>query len=164
VSLAEVDAFRGWEEYFPRGLCLDANLIVLLVVGSVWPDRIATHKRTSALAFTEDDFEVLASCCALFSRKVTLPNVLTEASDFLKTEEEQCVLRALCIETWDEVPIASKQAASAAEYPFLGLADSAVLERFAGQALVLSTDAVLVNQVLARNGAAVNFTWLRGLG
>ena len=153
---------RVIDQYRSRGLFLDANLTVLLVVGALSLQRLARHKRTSA--YTPEDFEVLRRFCGLFSRLVTLPNVLTEASDLLREDEEQVILKNLCIDVWEEHTVASRKAAAAREYPYLKLADSAILQEIVGSFLVLSDDGPLVAAIRARNGAALEFDWLRLIG
>ncbi len=160
MNLNEVD--RLVSEYRDRGLFLDANLTVLLVVGALSPERIPRHKRTSAYDF--EDFDLLQRFCTFFPRVATLPNVLTEASILLRDQDEQLVLRALCIERWEETTIPSRTVAAAQEYPYLGLADSAILEGIVGSFLVLTDDGPLVTAIQARAGAALHFDWIRVIG
>ena len=144
--------------YRDRGLFLDTNLILLLVVGARDPRAVARHRRTSD--YTADDVEILRRFCGLFARLVTLPHVLTEASDLLHSGEEQAVLRSLGIEVWEEQSIASREAAAAPEYAYVGLADAAILERIVGSYFVLTADDKLARAIWARSGHALHFTQL----
>lgn len=157
MSPGEID--RLVSEYRGRGLLLDSNLVVLLVVGAVSPECVARHRRTSA--YTSDDFEILQRFCGFFARLVTLPNVLTEASDLLYDGREQALLRALCIESWDETTVVSREAAATREYEYLGLADAAILSSTTASFLVLTDDNRLAAAIMNKQGPVIHFDWLR---
>jgi hypothetical protein len=59
-----------------RGVVLDTNLLVLLVVGLASPDYIPVHKRLSAYA--RSDFALLLRLLSGTSRLMVTPNTLTE--------------------------------------------------------------------------------------
>ena len=61
---------------------VDANLTVLLVVGSADRDFIAKHKRLQG--YTIDDFELLGILIAKFSEIVVLPHILAEVSSLAR--------------------------------------------------------------------------------
>ena len=61
---------------------VDANLTVLLVVGSASKDYIATHRRLQD--YTVDDFEMLGVLIAQFSEIVLLPHILAEVSSLAR--------------------------------------------------------------------------------
>jgi hypothetical protein len=61
---------------------VDANLLVLLVVGSASRDYIAKHKRLQG--YTIYDFELLGLIIADFSDIVLLPHILVEVSSLAK--------------------------------------------------------------------------------
>src|SRR5690349_21025753 len=61
------------------GLLMDANLLVLYLVGRTNKGRIPTFKRTQQ--YTIEDFELLDLLAASFQRLVTTPHVLTEVSN-----------------------------------------------------------------------------------
>ena len=77
---------------------LDANLIVLLIVGAVGRERISQHKRTRR--FPPEDYDRLLD---LLERKrvFVTPNTLTEASNLLKPRH-RAVLRTLIEESTEE--------------------------------------------------------------
>lgn len=63
-----------------KGVFVDTNLLVLLLVGSVNPNRILNFKRTQN--FTREDFRVLSKLVAWFGNPlVTTPHVLSQVSD-----------------------------------------------------------------------------------
>ena len=65
----------------PSALFVDANLIVLLVVGLVGRDLIARHRRTRT--FDVDAFERLTRAISRVGDVRVTPNALTEASNLL---------------------------------------------------------------------------------
>lgn len=149
------------DSYLPRGLFLDANLIVLLVVGAISRHLVARHKRTNA--YTARDFDLLVEFAGQFQRRVTTVNVLTEASNLLSSRDEQVMLKGLCIERWDELSITGLEAAGRSEYPYLGLADAATIQGIAGSYLVLTADQPLVVALQALSKPVLWFEWLRAI-
>ena len=65
----------------PAGCFLDANLLVLLVVGSVDRELIAKHRRLRR--FAVEDYERLLGLIARVERVFVTPNTLTETSNLL---------------------------------------------------------------------------------
>ena len=76
-----------------RSLVLDANVLVLLIVGSVDRESIALHKRTRQ--FIETDFDLLAEIVQRFDRCVVTTSVLTEASNLLAQTHDALKVRLL---------------------------------------------------------------------
>ncbi len=109
---------------------LDANLMVLLVVGSAAREYISRHKRLQD--YTEEDFELLGLIIAEFTDLILLPHILVEVSNLARQIERpartkvQSVLRTL-ITTATELPIPSIYGAQRDEFDNLGLADSVIL-------------------------------------
>ena len=64
-----------------RGIFVDANLLVLFVVGSTDTGLIAKHRRLRTL--DPEDYERLADMVARAGRVLVTPNTLTEASNLL---------------------------------------------------------------------------------
>jgi hypothetical protein len=64
-----------------KTIALDANLLVLLVVGLAEPRYIPLHKRLKA--FTVDDFKLLTKMIAASAGMAVAPNALSEASNLL---------------------------------------------------------------------------------
>ncbi len=63
-----------------KGVLVDANLLVLLLVGTVNRRRIGDFKRTQS--FTAEDFDLLRKLIAhLGPRMVATPHVLSQVSD-----------------------------------------------------------------------------------
>lgn len=158
MTLSEVS--RLIDEYRGRGVFLDTNLLLLFVVALRSSERVHSHRRLQK--FTPADAEVLYRFCGLFSRIVTLPHVLTQTSDLLG-DHEQLYLKQM-IDVAHEESVPSREVATLPQFSYLGLADAAVLSRIAGSFLVLSDDRLLVTEVQALNGGALQFGWLQAIG
>lgn len=150
------------------GFFIDANLLVLLVVGSVGRDLISKHKRLRR-AYTAEDYELLVDLLSRVNRVFVMPNTLTEASNLLahhaEPERSQLFdkLRTLIHES-QEICVASKDASDNSAFRRLGLTDAALLEVVTTESPLLTVDLSLYLAALKKGeGAAVNFTHLRDL-
>lgn len=157
MNLSEVD--RLVQEYRGRGVFLDTNLLLLFVVGLRSSERVRSHRRLQR--FTPDDAEALYRFCGLFSRIVTMPHVLTQTSDLLRDDEQLYLKQVIDLAQEEFVP--SREVATMHQYPYLGLADAAILARIAGAFLVLSDDGLLVAEVQSLNGGALSFGWVQAI-
>jgi len=61
-----------------KGLLVDTNLLVLLIVGSVNRDRISRFKRTTG--YSPADWDLLIGTLEQVSHRYTIPHVLAEVS------------------------------------------------------------------------------------
>lgn len=77
-----------------RPVAVDANLLLLLIVGSASPAYIGQHKRLRNI-YTEGDLTVLVKLLATFSEIVLLPNTLTETSNLLRYIAEPAKTKVL---------------------------------------------------------------------
>ena len=143
------------------GYFVDANLLILLVVGSVDPRIIAKHRRLDD--FTTDDYDFLIVVLNEVPHIFVTPNTLTEASNLLRQhgEPERSLLMdrlAYLIEESDEVVVASAQAVANSHFGQLGLTDAALLESISPQTPLLTVDHELYAAALANgNDSAVDF-------
>ena len=62
-------------------MLIDANALVLLIIGLIDQELISSHKRTST--YTKDDYENLLLIIKDFHNLVVLPNVWTEVDNLL---------------------------------------------------------------------------------
>ncbi len=105
------------------GLFIDANLLVLLVVGSV--DRGLIEKYRRLREYSEEDYDLPLGLLGRFQQVFVTPNTLTETSDLLgqHAEPERSLLfkgLRFIIQRSREVVVASKDAASNREFERLG--------------------------------------------
>lgn len=152
----------------PSGYFIDANLLVLFVVGSTDVNLIAKHRRLRG--YSEEDYHILTDMLEQAERIFVTPNTLTEASNLLGQhgdperlnlfESLKFIIQQKCVEIFVE----SASASSRSEFIRLGLTDSALLEAVSEEAPLVTVDADLYMAALndGRN-AALNFNHLRDL-
>ena len=143
---------------------IDANLLVLLVVGSVDEGLVGKHRRTQI--FTRGHYGSLRRVVEATDRVSVTPNTLTEASNLLEDPKDTRFLHHLrrLIDLSEEVVVDSKVAARHRKYPTIGLTDSALLEVVSQHRPLLTIDHDLYGQASAKGeGVAYNFwhhqTW-----
>ena len=145
----------------PKNVYLDANLLVLLVVGETDSKLIAKHKRLSE--FDEEDYERLVRLVSSMGQILVTPNTLTEASNLLAQhgEPEKSrifeVLRIL-IEEYEEIVVTSQIASRNREFKRLGLTDAVLLEVISNEKPLLTVDLDLYLSAINREvDSAFNF-------
>ena len=149
------------------GFFIDANLLVLLIVGSVGRDLIAKHRRLRA--YSVEDFDILINLLDPVDRVFVTPNTLTEASNLLgqhgEPERSHFLSRLrFIIQASKEIVVASVDAANNKAFGRLGLTDAALLEVVTDETPLITVDLNLYLAALNKSeGAAVNFTHLRRL-
>lgn len=146
-----------------KTLVIDANLIILLIVGLADENLVSRHKRTRT--YSVQDFRLLVSIVANYREVVTLPNVLSEVSNLLSFEADDHSRRILAtfikfIETAEERYIASGVGVTRSEFSRLGLSDSVILEAAKGDVHILTADLALHLAALNAGYQSVNFTHL----
>jgi hypothetical protein len=147
-----------------KTVVLDTTLLTLLIVGLTDRKYISAHKRLSE--FDEQDFDLLVSTLEAAQTLVVAPNMLTEASNWLRQINEparsriQVVFR-IFIHEYREIYVESTEASDRDEFLRLGLTDSAVLEVAKDDILILSTDLDLCIAAEIAKYKFVNFNHLR---
>ncbi len=121
---------RQLQTYAPRGVVVDANLLLLLILGSYDRRQISTNKRL--LKFSQEDFDLLVRVLKRFAKVVTTPNILTEVSNLSQAiaESEKAAYFArfasmLTLVREEHVPSAT---ALANRWARFGLTDAAIAE------------------------------------
>ena len=145
----------------PQRIYIDANLLVLLVVGETDKRLISKHRRLSD--FQEEDYERLTRLINQIDQVLVTPNTLTEASNLLAQHKEPersrffDVLRIL-IEKYEEIVVASKTASHNSEFNRLGLTDSVLLEAISNSNPLITVDLKLYLAAISRSEeSAFNF-------
>ena len=143
---------------------MDANLLVLYVVGVVNRRRIRQFKRTRK--HTEEDFDLLLRVLGRFDTLFSVSHVLAEVSNLtdLSGRERllarECLKRTIALLKEPELP--SARATEHKCYLRLGLADAAVATAASDHGLEVLTDDLDLYLALAKESIAVtNFTHLR---
>lgn len=150
------------------GYFIDANLFVLLVVGSEGRSLISKHRRLQGYSAT--DYDILVNLLDPVGKIFVTPNTLTETSNLLGQHGEPersrffQRLRIIIGET-EEVVVASTVASSKREFERLGLTDAALLEVASSETPLVTVDLGLYDAAARTKGTdtVVNFTHLRDL-
>jgi len=150
--------------YSSRGVLVDTNILLLLVVGSLDRQRIPGFKRTSQ--FTVEDYDVLVRVLTGFKKIITTPCILCEVSNLsaqIKAPVKTELFRRLAatIAVLDEQYVRSDTAAGHSSFSRLGLTDAGILYLSRGNYLVLTADLDLYLSLQKEGIDAVNFRHLR---
>lgn len=136
---------------------IDTNLLILYVVGACDPTLVAKCKRTEK--YSTDDFALLDEVVERFPRVVTLPNVLTEVSNFLGHEtgpRKSMLFQTFseCISRFDEQYVPSAGLAEVPHFNDFGLTDLAI-KQIAGDGCLVLTDDQRLRSYLMQFGIDV---------
>ena len=150
-----------------KGALIDANLLVLYLVGSVNPARIESFNRTRS--YTIEDFRLLEWLVSCFSKLFTTPHVLTEVSNLTGglTGRDQTAVRGvirLVVNEWEECFDSSRTVVHDACFERLGLTDAAIATLCGRGMLALTDDLDLHVALQARGADALKFSHIRSLG
>lgn len=147
------------------GHFVDANLLVLLVVGTAQRSLIGRHPRLKA--YTSHDFDVLVKLLDTADKIYVTPNTLTETSNLLpygKRELRERFFKVLrfMIQESEEIVVASQQASEIPEFGRLGLTDAVLIDIACKEIPIVTVDFDLYHAVASRDyRAAVHFNALR---
>ena len=138
---------------------IDANLLVLLVVGSVGREQIGKHRRTRT--FASKDYDRLLSLVESLDRVYVTPNTLTEVSNLLEDRRDTRFLEKfrILVDSSKEIVVASAIAAANSAFTRFGLTDTVLLEVVSAKRPLITVDLDLFNAAFAKGEqAAFNFT------
>ena len=154
------------QQYFPKGVIVDTNLLLLYVIGKYNVQRISNFKRTKE--YTIEDYEILIRILHKFKKIVTTPNILTEVSNLCghcndsekssilgKLKEQICIL--------DEQHISSDKICQNNCFVRYGLTDTAIAELAKNSYLVLTSDLPLTLLLQQFKIDVINFNNIRTL-
>lgn len=152
------------EHYHSSGIVVDANLLLLHIVGSADVDQIARFKRTRI--FTDDDFLALQLILKRFEHIIVTPNLLTEVNSFLNQlpmEQRAYYFAAFALQivSLEEVFLSSATLSEKPEFVAFGLTDTGLSSLAGRDYLVLTTDGRLADYLQRQGWAAINFNHFR---
>ena len=133
---------------------IDANLLVLLVVGTVDRRLVGKHRRVRS--FEPEEYDLLLDLLQQTPQPaVVTPNTLTEVSNLLEDRQDRRFLRQLkeLIEVTEEIVVASSTASNSRAYEQLGLSDAVLLEIASAQRPLVTADLDLYNAALTTKGS-----------
>lgn len=139
------------------GFFIDANLLVLLIIGAVDRTLVGRHRR--ARRFAPADYDRLRDL-ANARRVCVTPNTLTEASNLVEGDPRFLeALRRIVVDGSDETMVPSEQAMHDPAFPRLGLTDAVLLDVISPERPLLTVDLPLYDTATRREpAAAFNFT------
>lgn len=145
---------------------LDANLLLLYVVGKTRQDLIGKHRRVKQ--FNSRDYPLLRKMLCSFSQIILTPNIVTECSDLLSDEPKDDFAKSnlkAFIENDDfivfEQYVQSRSAVRMAEYNYLGVADCSLLSLVDSNTVLLTMDHRLAEAATKKNPYSLNFNHYR---
>lgn len=148
--------------YKNKGIVVDTNLLLLLLVGNYNKEKVSEFKKTQK--YTSLDFDYLAQFLSFFNLIAT-PNILTEVVNHTETYNKQTNgelfvnLRNLT-ETFSERYIPSLYAMNEV-YQKFGLSDSVICSLSNEGYLVLTDDFPLYGYLSSRGNHVINFSHIR---
>jgi rRNA-processing protein FCF1 len=150
--------------YRKKGVLIDANLLLLLGIGTLNQDYIPKFKRTNR--YVVEDFLTLTSFLSLFTKVVTTPNILTEVSNLANSltgnyRVQFGAILSQLIEVLEENYLASQSVANTYELYHFGLSDSTILKLVKEQYLLLTDDLKLSHYAMGNGIDVVNFNHIR---
>jgi hypothetical protein len=147
-----------------RGIIVDANLLLVYVVGYVNPSRLSKFTRTSQ--FNEQSYARLVELIGNFNLVVTTPNILTEVCNLLgnlqEPERSECLSLIKYFltekkESFQEFYVESQTAANEVCFTRLELTDSVISHLAKDKYLVLTVDLELHLHLLSLGIDSINF-------
>ncbi len=150
--------------YSCKGLLLDTNIFLLMVIGMVDRDLIDRFKRTNT--FCGDDYDCLIEFLKNFHRFVVTPNILTEVSNLLGqlTEPKRSaafVTLGRLTTTLFEIYVCSQDLSESTNLVRFGLTDAGLIDFAAENVLTLTDDFRLYGMLRTSGKDAINFNHLR---
>ena len=153
------------DRYRPKGILIDANLLLLYLVGTYDISWVGDGRYNKLAKYTIEDYRILDRLKTLFHVTVTTPNVLTEVSNLVGDLPEAIKIACLSefcsvLDGFEELHVSSFNAARQAGFPLLGLTD-AILTQLSIKYLVVSDDSRLIARLNSAGLEGLNFNHLR---
>jgi hypothetical protein len=152
------------QKYRHKGILVDANLLVVLLVGKLDPAHLKNCRATKS--FTPDDFSLLRRIVEQFETLVTTPHILAEVSSLAGKlpqpllEEFRLLFRRI-VKGLSEQSRPATDIAWDAQFIKFGLTDTAITMIAPGHYLVLSDDLPLCGLLRGRKVDVINFNNIR---
>ncbi len=153
-----------FKKYKNKGLLIDTNILMLLIIGTTNRDRISKFNRTEK--FTSNDYDVLLDIIDKFSHIITTPNILTEINSLIngvgEPERSKCVeTLAKIINNLNENYLQSQEVVKNDKFIKFGLTDCGIMAIAQNKYLVLTDDFKLLNYLQSISIDVINFNHLR---
>lgn len=151
------------KEYRNSGLLIDANLLIVLLVGNTDEGFITKVKATKE--YTKKDYQLLTEIVKHF-KIVTTPHILTEASNLCTKEEryyKEKIYQSLSDTIIDliEIQTPSGEATKTPVFLKFGLTDSVIFKLAQEGFIVLTEDFNLYSYLIGHDCTAANMNHFR---
>ncbi len=143
---------------------MDTNLLVLFIVGNIDPAKVGEHRRLRK--YDLEDLRNLNNAVGEFQKHVSLPNVLTEASNLIGeagkeiTKGAAAHLAKYC-RFVQENYLPSFTAVNTAAFSKLGLTDAAIIELCKQNVTILTDDHALYGSLEKAGLSSINISHLK---
>lgn len=153
-----------WES--STAVIVDANILVLLIIGAVEPTKIGIVPKTKK--YTSDDYEKALGIVSGFRWVVTTPHVLSQATDLVRhaglwgdlAQRLTAALRDIYSGN-EERFVPARKLAKLAAFSEIGLADCSTIEAAKHGCTLFSDDLPLHNVALSLGCSSINFSEVR---
>ena len=159
-----IETLAGKVSRAPKGIVLDTNVFLLLLVGTWDRNKIERFKRTDR--FTKDDFDSLLALCACAKKLVVTPHVITEACnlcDNLNTKFGYEIFSTI-VKMSEEIKERRKESSLLFQYSeFLrfGLADISILDASVSSHIAVTDEVQLYAAITEIGGSVINLNHIR---
>ena len=135
-------------------ILIDANLLALLVVGTVDRRLVGKHRRVRI--FEPEHYDLLLDLIYQTPQPaVVTPNTLTEVSNLLEDGQDKRFLRQLkeFVEASEEIVVANSTASNNRAYERLGLSDAVLLQIASAERPLVTVDLDLYHAAVSTKGS-----------
>lgn len=151
------------EKFRKKGILIDTNLLILLIVGSYNEDMIFSFKRTQN--YTIEDFKYLKNFILRFEKHFYTPNILSEITnltDSINLEPNFSFFQHIkyFLSVFTEDSVSSDEIMQLKSFLKFGLTD-AVNCKLSDKYLVLTDDLRLYSYLANQGLPAINFNHIR---
>jgi rRNA-processing protein FCF1 len=149
--------------YRQRGIMIDTNLLLMLIVGDMDTTTMRAFKRTQG--FTPQDYRTLQEIVVRFDRQMTTAHILTEVSNLggqlaEGLKEAFTIAFRTQVESMEEIPIEAKRIIDISMFGRFGLTDTGIYLGSKDRYLVITTDAPLYHYLIGNGVDVINFNHL----
>lgn len=147
-----------------KGMLIDANLLILFIIGRTNPSLINKFKPTAS--YTSDDFTLLCRIIPHFTFYST-PHILTETSNLLEKIGSNIVQQIFftfqnAVTELEEINISATEVVVTPAFKKLGLSDAVIINLAQKGLLVLTEDSQLYSYINNLGATAININHIRG--
>lgn len=151
-------------KYRAKGVLIDTNLLLLLLIGGLDRKLITTFKRLNA--YEVSDYDLLIRLIDGFSKIITTPHILTEVCNLTnglygKTLNDFFDFLKSSIEIIDEIYEDSHDIVKCQGFNKYGLADTAILNLANNKYLIITDDLKFANFAYSQGADVINFNHIR---